>query len=109
MSTLHLQPLAYGYMYAPNDMPAEEADRRSRELEAYADQSGFELSRVFYEWDARLKPGLNELIAEVQRTPVKYVIIRGLSDFAESRVLQDAIWERLVETTKVTVIIMHES
>lgn len=101
-----IRPSAYGYLYAPNDMSAEEVDRRNREIETYAAEHGFDLTRVFFEWDAHLKPGLNELVAELQRTAVTYVLIRGLADFGTSRVLQDAIWERLIETTKVTVIIM---
>lgn len=87
-------------------MPHGEVERRTVEAKDYADRYGYGASKAFYEWDARLQPALNELIATIQRHGGKYVIIPSLNNFTGSRILQSEILERLIATTKITVIIM---
>lgn len=108
MSVVPMHPRAYGYMYAPNDLDAAEIDRRADDITRYAESGGYELARTYFEWDARLKPALNELIAELQRTNARYVLVRSLREFSENSAFQEAICERLVSLTQATVIVMDE-
>lgn len=102
-------PLTYIYLYAPNDMPDHEVERRTVEAENYATKHRYGIFKVFYEWERQTRPALNELVAEIGRCGGECVIIPSLSDFSENRLVQDAIVERLTEVAGVTVIVMDEA
>jgi len=102
-------PLTYVYLYAPNDMPDHEVERRTVEAENYATKHRYGVFKVFYEWDRQTRPALGELVAEIGRSGGEYVIIPSLNDFSKNRLVQDAIVERLTEEAGVIVIVMDEA
>lgn len=104
-----MQPSTYGYIYAPNNMEAAEVDRRADEVMEYARSGGYGPVKLYSEWDARLKPALNELIAELQRTDGQYVIVRSLREFSENSIFQEVICERILALTHATIIVMDEA
>src|SRR5690606_26853215 len=61
-------PLTYVYLYAPNDMPDHEVERRTVEAENYATKHRYGVFKVFYEWDRQTRPALGELVAEIGRS-----------------------------------------
>jgi hypothetical protein len=103
---MHPTPLTYVYLYAPNDMPDDEVERRTVDAENYASTHHYGIFKIFYEWDRRQRPALTELVTEIGRLGGEYVIIPSLRDFSDIRMVRDAIVRRLTDEAHVTVIVM---
>lgn len=104
-----LQPLAYGYMRVPCDVP----DNRVRKLEdsfrAFASERGLFFVTFFFEFRCSACDALCELITELQRADAHHVVIPSMRHFAHNPLLQDIRRTRLEHEAAAEVLVLRET
>ena len=102
------QPLAYGYLRVPADMPDHQIKALEDQLMDYAGQQGCRFAGFFFEFHGGMAVAFNDLIEELKRTRAPYVIVPSLRHVAYNRIFQDVRLARLEIDTGAQVLALSE-
>jgi DNA invertase Pin-like site-specific DNA recombinase len=98
---------AYGYMRVPCDVPDDKVRQLERDVIAYAETHGLHFVQFFFEFHCGSREAFEDLIAELVRTDVRYVVVPSLRHLAHNRLLQEQMLEHLSFTARAQVLAMR--
>jgi hypothetical protein len=99
-----VQPLMYGYMRAPDDLPDDELDRLVREMQRFAETEGYCYATTFLEYQTGSQAAFAELIAELKRAEARHVVVPSFEHLSSHRILCDSMVERLELDANASVL-----
>jgi hypothetical protein len=103
-----VNPLAYGYVLALDDTPAEQTERDEAAVIAYAERKGYRFAETYFEWELAKRPGLRMLIAELRRTGAEYVIVPSPAHLGAKEAQQNVTRRQLSRIGRVTVVVLGQ-
>ncbi|MBD2828155.1 recombinase family protein [Streptomyces globisporus] len=103
-----MNPLIFGYMRVLDDMTDEEAKKKQDELNAYAENNGYQLAAVFHEYVSGAQSAFGELVEAVKRAEAKHVVVTSYRELALNKSLQDAMLTHLSYATGAEVVSLDE-
>jgi len=103
------QPLAYGYLRVPCDVPDGKVRRLEQALRALAALRGLYLATFFFEFSCGSQVAFEELLTELQRADAHYVVIPSVRHFARSLLLQNQMLTRLEYEAAAEVLALRET
>ncbi|MFD8611978.1 hypothetical protein [Streptomyces sp. NPDC059631] len=90
-----VQPLMYGYMRAPDDVPDGELTEAVEGMKRFAEAEGFCYATTFFECVSGMQSAFTELIQELKRAEARHVVVPTLDHLSGHRILRDNMVERL--------------
>ena len=103
-----MQPAMYGYLRLPSDDETDDdTERGKRELAEYAAREGFQLDQVFTETVTCSESAFDAMLARIQRTDVKNVIVPSLWHFARLPGLHDAMRRHVEQATEARIWVVQ--
>lgn len=103
-----MNPLIFGYMRVPDDVSDEEAKKKRDDLNGYAENNGYHLAAVFYEYVTGSQTAFTAMVEAVQHAEAKHVIVPSYRELALSKSLQDVMLTHLSHATGAEVISLDE-
>lgn len=92
-----LSPLAYGYMRVTDEGNDEEIRQLEHGIRKFAEAEGFLLVDIYHEYESGHYGTFYELVTEVKRTQVRYVVLPSLAHLSDHPHLQVQLLRRLTE------------
>jgi DNA invertase Pin-like site-specific DNA recombinase len=102
-----LQPLAYGYMRVPGDVPDEKVHRLERQLREFAVGHGLYFVSFFFEFSCGSREAFEELTLELQRADAHYVVVPSMRHLARSVLLQNIMLAELEHDARAEVLVLR--
>ncbi|MEV6446352.1 hypothetical protein [Amycolatopsis sp. NPDC051716] len=100
-------PRAYGYMRVPCDVADEQVHQLEQEVVAYAETHGLFFAGFFFEFNCGSREAFDELVAELVRADVHYVVVPSLRHLAHNAILQELMLEQLSFAARARVLAMR--
>ncbi|MGL5866525.1 MAG: recombinase family protein [Dermatophilaceae bacterium] len=104
VSETGIQPLMYGYLRAPEEMPDDDLDRAVHHLQRYAETEGYCYATTFLEYEPGSQDAFAELIAELKRAEARHVVVPSLEHLSSHRLIRASMVDRLELDASASVL-----
>lgn len=102
-----LEPLAYGYMRVPGDVPDEKVRRLEQQLREFSSGHGLYFVSFFFEFSCGSREGFDELVTELKRADARYVVVPSMRHLARSVLLQNIMLAELEHDANAEVLVLR--